>query len=297
MSTAPLAEVFVPAFAAWRLRIPDQLCRPCCGWRKDQPFTNIPREPLGGSKPVVRCPRDSEAALQLAKWIRPSLQALEGHKDFWLGTAQGPRRGAFNDQRGRIAIVRSIIETVRPVALVETGTWRGATAEFLASFGLPTFSVELRPRTFGYARARLFGRRNVKLRMGDSRAALRHWLATDLRKVRDRPLFFYLDAHWNADLPLAEELQIIFNECPRAVVMVDDFEVPHDAAYGFDDYGPGQAFTADYIEPVVAAFGLLASYPALPAAEETGAKQGCVVLVRAASSPFGTSALPPLLRA
>jgi hypothetical protein len=221
---------------------------------------------------------------------------LEGHKDFWLGEAAGPHRGAFNDQRGRIAIVRSIIDTVRPVALVETGTWHGATAECLASFGLPTFSVELRPRTFGYARARLFWRRNVKLRLGDSRAALRHWLATDLRTVRDRPLFFYLDAHWNADLPLVGELQIIFSECPRAVVMVDDFKVPHDAAYGFDDYGPGRAFTPDYIAAAVASFGLLAFYPALPAAEETGSKQGCVVLVRAASSPFGASPLPTLLR-
>jgi hypothetical protein len=222
---------------------------------------------------------------------------LEGHKDFWLGTGQGPRRGAFNDQQGRIAIVRSLIEAVHPAALIETGAWHGATTEFLASFGLPTFSVELRPRTFGYARARLFGRRNVTLRLGDSRAALRHWFATELRTVRDRPLFFYLDAHWNADLPLAEELEIIFSECPRAVVMVDDFQVPHDAAYGFDDYGPGRAFTPDYIAPVVASFGLLALYPALPAAEETGSRQGCVVLVRAASSPFGASELPTLLRA
>jgi hypothetical protein len=235
--------------------------------------------------------------VQLANRIRRSLQALEGRKDFWLGTGQGPRRGAFNDQQGRIAIVRAIIEAVRPVALVETGTWHGATTEFLASFGLPTFSVELRPRTFGYARARLFGRWNVKLRLGDSRVALRHWLATDLRKVQDRPLFFYLDAHWNADLPLAGELQIIFEGCPRAVVMVDDFQVPHDPAYGFDDYGPGRAFTPDYIAPVVASFGLRAFYPALPAAEETGSRQGCVVLVRAASSPFGPSELPPLLRA
>jgi hypothetical protein len=52
-----------------------------------------------------------------------------------------------------------------------------------------------------------------------------------LERLRDSPLFFYLDAHWNEDLPLAEEIDLIFSRSPCAVVMIDDFEVPGDPGF------------------------------------------------------------------
>jgi hypothetical protein len=110
-------------------------------------------------------------------------------------------------------------------------------------------------------------------------------------------LFIYLDAHWNADLPLADELDIVFNACPPAVVMVDDFQVPDDPGYGYDDYGPGQALTADYIAPAVEAFALMPFYPATPAAEERGARRGCVVLVRRGVHTAALASLGLLRRA
>ena len=71
-------------------------------------------------------------------------------------------------------------------------------------------------------------------------------------------VFFYLDAHWNDDLPLADEIDIIFSRCPWAVVMIDDFEVPSDPGYQFDDYGPGKALVLGYIRPAVLAHELRA---------------------------------------
>src|SRR5216683_8159337 len=44
------------------------------------------------------------------------------------------------------------------------------------------------------------------------------------RGLRSQPL--------GRDLPLAEEIDIVFSRCPLAVVMVDDFQVPSDAGYG-----------------------------------------------------------------
>jgi hypothetical protein len=99
-----------------------------------------------------------------------------------------------------------------------------------------------------------------------------------LATPNDSPLFAYLDAHWNADLPLAEELEIIFSRRPEAVVMVDDFEVPGDVGYSYDDYGPNKALDADYIAPVVARHYLERFYPSTPSEAETGMKRGCVVL-------------------
>ena len=62
-----------------------------------------------------------------------------------------------------------------------------------------------------------------------------------------RSYFVYLDAHWAEELPLAEELCIVASAWTRCVVMVDDFQVPGDSGYAYDDYGPGLALTEDYL--------------------------------------------------
>ena len=145
---------------------------------------------------------------------------------------------------------------------------------------LSVFTVESDPRCYSFAQARLWRCRNVRLLLGDSRAGLRAIFAGSLRHVTMRPLFVYLDAHWNEDLPLAEELKIVFGACQLAIVMVDDFEVPLDAGYGFDDYGPGKALTSAYIAPIIASQGLRAFYPSTPSAKDTGMRRGCFVLAK-----------------
>jgi hypothetical protein len=57
------------------------------------------------------------------------------------------------------------------------------------------------------------------------RKSLRMLFDGPLRWARNHSLFVYLDAHWNDDLPLAEELEIVFGACPNAIVMIDDFNV------------------------------------------------------------------------
>jgi predicted O-methyltransferase YrrM len=187
----------------------------------------------------------------------------------------------FNSQRSRAALFHVLMERLSPVAIVETGTYRGTTTEFLAKFGRHVYTVEAHRREYGFSRFRLRKQRNVTLLRADSREALRRWLDGPLHSLAST-VFFYLDAHWDADLPLGEELDIIFSRCPAAVVMVDDFQVPGDPAYGYDDYGPGKGLTPEYIARTMQAHGLVAFYPATPAVEESGARRGCVVLVREA---------------
>ena len=82
-------------------------------------------------------------------------------------------------------------------------------------------------------------------------------------------MFVYLDAHWNDDLPLVEELQIVSAGWPRAVIMIDDFQVPGDAGYGYDDWGPGRALTEDLL-PATALAGWSLTYPSAASDYETG---------------------------
>lgn len=161
---------------------------------------------------------------------------------------------------------------------METGTYLGTTTEFLAAAGCPVFSIEGQARNHGFARARLRRHGNVTLRLGDSREQLARLFDGPLAALLREPLFFYLDAHWNEDLPLAEELDMVFPRCQKAVIMVDDFQVPADSGYGYDDYGPGKRLAAAYIAPAVARHGLTVFYPSTPSAEETGVRRGCVVL-------------------
>jgi hypothetical protein len=204
--------------------------------------------------------------------------------------------GPFNGQTARQALFVQIVAATRPHAIVETGTFLGVTTELMSQTGLPVYSIEVDPRNYGFARARLCRKRNVTLIQGDSRMGLRKLFDAALRPLSGLTVFFYLDAHWNEDLPLAEEIDIIFNRCPLAVVMIDDFEVPSDAGYGFDDYGPGKSLVSSYIRPAKSAHQLQAFYPSIPSAadfpstllasagltESGRLRRGCVVLVKEA---------------
>jgi hypothetical protein len=188
--------------------------------------------------------------------------------------ARKPR--PFNGQAERIAIVREIAEKVRIERVIETGSFRGGTTALLAGlFGKPVATVEADPRFHAYVERTVGQLRNVEAVHGDSRSFLRD--LADREDWNTWPVFIYLDAHWEHDLPLADELRIIAATWDRAVVMVDDFEVPGDPGYGFDDYGPVGALTAEYLPPEVADWALM--YPAARSSEETGARRGCCVLL------------------
>lgn len=188
--------------------------------------------------------------------------------------------GPFNGQLARQALFREMVARFALFAIIETGTHLGTTTAFMAQSGLPVYTIEADPRRYGFARARFWRRRNITLLNGDSRSSLCQLLDGSLRDIIGHTLFFYLDAHWNADLPLAEELEIVFSRCPAAIVIVDDFEVPFDRGYGFDDYGPGKTLTASYIAAIATRYQLQTFYPSTPSVAESGLRRGCVILVK-----------------
>jgi predicted O-methyltransferase YrrM len=196
--------------------------------------------------------------------------------------------GPFNGQPARQALFREMVAKLHPYALVETGTYLGTTTEFMAQTGLPVYTIEANPRSFGFVRVRFWRTYNITLICGDSRTALRKLLRDDLSS---HTLFFYLDAHWNDDLPLAEEIDIVFGRCPMAVVMIDDFQVPSDPGYDYDDYGAGKALIPSYVASPIAAYNLQAFYPVTPSAEESGLRRGCIVLARQAAAEQALSSL------
>jgi hypothetical protein len=207
---------------------------------------------------------------QMEYYLRPSLK--EGKVLFdpsWRGL------GPMNGQRSRQEATWKILEAMHPSCIIETGTYRGITTEFLAEFGVPVHTIEVNPRLHAYAQRRLRHYRNVTCHLGRSFDVL--------QRLQAMPnAFFYLDAHWDADVPVREELTDIARRWEHPVVMIDDFHVPGDS-YGWLDRGPDR-------ELKVPILGLYASwprfYPAKRAYQETGQNTGWTVLMPAIRTNF-----------
>jgi len=201
-----------------------------------------------------------------------------GAIDFYFRPELKDRWGSYlNGQEGRKAIFLNLIQTFEFSAIIETGTFRGSTTGYFhEASSLPVYSVETSGRFFEYARLRHKRVQDIHISFGDSRQYLRDLIAQG-RINTSRPVLIYLDAHWYNDLPLKEELDLIYAAWPEAVVLVDDYQVPGDDGYGYDDYGEGKALTLELLQEQQLP-GLTAYFPTLPSSEETGAKKGCVVL-------------------
>lgn len=183
--------------------------------------------------------------------------------------------GAFNGQEFRRQIFHELIAKIGFEQIIETGAFRGNTTEYMAATGMPILSVEFEERVFGYVTARLRKNKNVRVYQNDSRLFLAQCGLDD--NITDKNTFFYLDAHWSEDLPLAQELELVLRHWPNAVVMIDDFCVPN-TQYQYDDYGPGKALTLDYINKIETMPEPYFFFPTIDAEQETGMQRGCVVL-------------------
>lgn len=187
-----------------------------------------------------------------------------------------PWGSAMNGQTARLEVCRRILTELPLEVVLETGTYRGVTTEWLATFGKPVHSIEVEPRFHHFARRRLAPCPNVSLVLGDSETAIEGELAETLR---DRSVFAYLDAHWREHLPLREEITAIGELAQDFVILIDDFEVPDDKGYVFDDYGPTGACTLAFIAPALPR-GTAIYHPTTPAEHETGRRTGYIVLAQ-----------------
>ncbi|MGJ7582376.1 hypothetical protein ACSFA3_19540 [Variovorax sp. RHLX14] len=185
--------------------------------------------------------------------------------------------GPLNGQSGRKAIFEQILGVSKFDGILETGTFRGITTEWLAEhYAGPIATCELEKLYLLQAQNRLSKYSNVTLSLLDSREFLTRSLDNT---AHDDQLFIYLDAHWKDDLPLARELEIIDQSGVKAIIAIDDFRVPGDPGYKYDDYGPGRALTIDLIE-FLKTKGYRIYFPALPSNLEDGSKSGVCVLTR-----------------
>jgi len=207
------------------------------------------------------------------------LRETDGIVDALLADAEyTPHRDlGMNGQHRRKEVVEELFEKLDLEQVLETGTYLGATTGYFAStFGVPVESSELIPRNHHFSRRSLRNLPNVTLHLQDSRSFLA--AMADQPSRTSKRTFFYLDAHWYEDLPLEDEVHLIAEHWDEYVALIDDFQVPDDSGYSYDDYGDGKALTLDYLHRAVTRHDLRVYFPVAGSADETGRKRGyCVV--------------------
>lgn len=206
--------------------------------------------------------------IRMKNLLRPAFHYFFKKKEF-----QEIWGGAFNGQEMRKQIFLDIVEKLQIESIVETGTFRGNTTRYMLEHSNSDIhTVEGNKEYFRYNQIQFFAQKRIHLNFGDSRT----FLKTFFKKRSSTSLFCYLDAHWEQDLPLGEEVDIIFKNRKDAVVMIDDFLIPDDEGYTYDDYGPDKTLSLEYLNKAMP-IPFHAFFP-LSSENETGSRRGCVVI-------------------
>lgn len=124
---------------------------------------------------------------------------------------------------------------------VETGTYLGDTAKFLAGLGNRVITIEPEPNLFERARERFSDAGNVEVVFG-----LSEQVFPDLLPTLEGSVNFWLDGHFSAgithrgpkDTPIEDELESIANHIhvfDRVCVLIDDLRMFRNTGSGQED--------------------------------------------------------------
>jgi hypothetical protein len=126
----------------------------------------------------------------LFEMIRPAVERYRGILDYYSRNYRFyyPSDFALNGQVARLEMCRQLIVKTKPKRIIETGTYRGTTAQWFAQFGIPLLTCEISQRFYEFSKRRLKRFKNVEARRIGSVEFL-----FDLQPSSERVLF-YLDA-------------------------------------------------------------------------------------------------------
>lgn len=155
------------------------------------------------------------------------------------------KNAGFHGDRIWQEYVHLLLSIFPVTSCVETGTYRGDTAEFLAKTSpCPVYTIELTREYYRESSRRLRDVSNVKVLRGSSPDVLRRLI--DEKVIGDLP-FFFLDAHWYDYWPILDELNLIAR-LPKAIIIIDDFQVPDVTWFHYDRYVEGTHAVENSIE-------------------------------------------------
>lgn len=113
---------------------------------------------------------------------------------------------------------------------IETGSYQGLTLNEVKREFDSIFSIEITGKYFELCRRRFLNDKNIVIIRGDSLIELPKLI----KKYKKNNIVFFLDAHYSAgdtgknefDVPLIQELDVIYNECDNyCLIIIDDADL------------------------------------------------------------------------
>lgn len=134
-----------------------------------------------------------------------------------------------------LSIVRFLGEKSK--FFIETGSGYGASIRYL-SYKCPDlkiFSCENDLVHFNISKRQCEGRKNIKIFFQNSVDFLEDLLNSE-PLIREERVVFWLDAHWDKNWPLMDEVGIIVENFKNAIILIDDFKITGRPQFGYDSY-------------------------------------------------------------
>lgn len=132
-------------------------------------------------------------------------------------------------------------------AIIETGTFLGATTKRLATLVNNVYTIENVPENHLKAVENTKDIDNIIHLNASSQDVLYDLIDSYISRELNDKLLFFLDAHWYDYCPLLDELRIIEEHALLPVIVIHDFKVPGKPEFGFDSYKE-QDFEFDWIK-------------------------------------------------
>ncbi len=165
--------------------------------------------------------------------LRPSYAGERGWQWYLRNANYQSVLGAFNGAPEFGAFFAFLKNEYHIDIVIETGTHLGNTTQFLATCFPEVHTIEIMETHCNRAKEIFKSQPNVHCHLGSSEKVLSELLPS----LIDKPIVFYLDAHWYDYWPLVDEIEEIAkthkNNC---VIVIDDFKVPGRNDLAYDAY-------------------------------------------------------------
>jgi predicted O-methyltransferase YrrM len=189
----------------------------------------------------------------------------------------------MNGQKNRLKTTFLLSEILNPAYVIESGSFLGTTSQYLTSMASKkTFSVEINQEFATIANRRLSSEIfNNELEIIDGNSAVQIPLILNDIEAKTYTILAYLDAHWLDDIPLRDELQSLLTWGGQFIAVIDDFYIPDDLGYGFDQY---ENHRVD-ISHIPNSEELSVWVPSQNSSKESGARRGTAYVVSSQLEP------------
>lgn len=151
---------------------------------------------------------------------------------------------------GDLYLIKDIFDVVNTFnikVIVETGTWKGRSAQLFSAMVDNVYTIEINEDFYNQADY-LSEYINIHRYLGNSYDVLFDIL--NYKEIGENILYF-LDAHWRDEWPLKKELQTIADfGSNNSIICIHDIFNPNNEELGYDRYS-GQRLDFEYIKPEV----------------------------------------------